>query len=105
VLITGALAAAWLWQPSAVENGSKGAMLIAPSVLGVDDCIAPPDGATAAQGAPARSCTGENGSAAALVESALQRLQPIPPEADVGFPLGYTLTVPLLRLFRAKGND
>jgi len=79
VLITGALAAAWLWQPSAVENGSKGAMLIAPSVLGVDDCIAPPDGATAAQGAPARSCTGENGSAAALVESALQRLQPIPP--------------------------
>lgn len=105
VLITGALAAAWLWQPSAVESGSRGAMLIAPTVRGVDDCIAAPEGATAAQAVPARGCTGENGSAAALVESTLQRLQPTPPKAGVGFPLGYTLTVPLLRLFRAKGND
>jgi len=76
-------------------------MLIAPAIQGVDACIAAPGGSTST---PARGCAGRNGSAAALVESTLRRLQPTPPKAaGNGFALGYTLTVPLLRLFRAEG--
>lgn len=48
-------------------------------------------------------CSGDQGSAAALVESTLQPLQPA---AAAGIPveLGYTLPVPLLKLFRQEAG-
>lgn len=105
VLIAGAIVAAWFGQPVDDTHTSTGAMLIAPAVRGVEDCIARPDSPTPAQKAPMPGCTGQEGSAASLVESALRRLQPDSPKAGTGYPLGYTLTVPLLRLLRAEGND
>ena len=105
VLIAGAIAAAWFGQPVDDTHTATGAMLIAPAVRGVADCIARPDHPTPARQAPLPGCMGQGGSAAALVESTLRRLQPDSPQAGTGFPLGYTLTVPLLRLFRAEGAD
>src|SRR5690606_7330876 len=59
------------------------------------DCVVATD-------ATASGCTGPSGSAAALVEETLKRLQAVAPEA--GYPLGYTLPVPLLQLFKAQGD-
>jgi hypothetical protein len=88
-------------------------MLLAPMFGTFDTCIATPT-ATPSAGAGnaatartqdgartlAETCTGPNGSAAALVESTLSALQP-PERAQGPYPLGYTLAVPLLQLFRA----
>ena len=90
-----------------------GPMLLAPMFGTFDTCIATPT-ATPSAGAGnaatartqdgartlAETCTGPNGSAAALVESTLSALQP-PERAQGPYPLGYTLAVPLLQLFRA----
>ena len=90
-----------------------GPMLLAPMFGTFDTCIATPT-ATPSAGAGnaatartqdgartlAETCTGPNGSAAALVESTLSALQP-PERAQGSYPLGYTLAVPLLQLFRA----
>lgn len=90
-----------------------GPMLLAPMFGTFDTCIATPTAAPSAgagNAATARTqdgartlaetCTGPNGSAAALVESTLSALQP-PERAQGPYPLGYTLAVPLLQLFRA----
>ena len=90
-----------------------GPMLLAPMFGTFDTCIATPtatpsagvgNAATASTQDGARTlaetCTGPNGSAAALVESTLSALQP-PERAQGPYPLGYTLAVPLLQLFRA----
>ena len=90
-----------------------GPMLLAPMFGTFDTCIATPtatpsagvgNAATARTQDGARTlaetCTGPNGSAAALVESTLSALQP-PERAQGPYPLGYTLAVPLLQLFRA----
>lgn len=90
-----------------------GSMLLAPMFGTFDTCIATPtatpsagvgNAATASTQDGARTlaetCTGPNGSAAALVESTLSALQP-PERAQGPYPLGYTLAVPLLQLFRA----
>ena len=79
-------------------------MFLAPMIGVIEPCILLRSADT---GAPesdlAASCTGPQGSAAALVESTLSFLAP-----DKGTPgreLGYTLPVPLLQLFRpADGN-
>ena len=90
-----------------------GPMLLAPMFGTFDTCIATPT-ATPSAGAGnaatartqdgartlAETCTGPNGSAAALVESTLTALQPTE-RAQGPYPLGYTLAVPLLQLFRA----
>ena len=90
-----------------------GPMLLAPMFGTFDTCIATPTATPSAgvgNAATARTqdgtrtlaetCTGPNGSAAALVESTLSALQP-PERAQGPYPLGYTLAVPLLQLFRA----
>ena len=102
------LAAAGLrlhWKPLAGDAArTGGAMLLAPMVGVVDTCIATPE-ANASAGTLAQGCTGKQGSAAALVESTLRQLQPTLPPEGTGYPLGYTLPVPLLQLFKAQGGD
>lgn len=79
-------------------------MLLAPMIGVIDACVAAPAGSTPpGMEDLARSCTGPEGSAAALVESTLSALQPRGSAAGP-YPLGYTLPVPLLQLFRQGGD-
>ena len=78
-------------------------LLLAP-MIGLDICLA--TSAHSTLGAPAnaelaQSCSGPQGSAAALVESTLAALQP-PGSNASGYELGYTLNVPLLTLFKEQ---
>lgn len=83
----------------------SGRLLLAP-MIGLDTCLSPP-----AAGGPfgltdpqlAQSCSGPQGSAAALVESTLRELDAGSRSPD--FELGYTLNVPLLKLFKKQGDD
>ncbi|MDD2714014.1 MAG: hypothetical protein PHU77_13940, partial [Simplicispira sp.] len=112
VLGAGAGGLALLAKHHSAPPQHTGPMLLAPMFGTFDTCIATPAGATASAGNAlaadaqdgsrtlADSCTGPNGSAAALVESTLSALQP-PERAQGPYPLGYTLAVPLLQLFRA----
>lgn len=80
-------------------------MLLAPMVGVIDTCVALPDSAQAPEAdSLEQRCLGAQGSAAALVESTLQQLQPRAPSRG-DHALGYTLPVPLLQLFRAQGED
>ena len=74
-------------------------MLVAPMVGISDTCINVPD--QAASEPPGLNCTGEQGSAAALLEATLAQL-----DASwlKSYSLGYTLPVPLLQLFRQEGE-
>lgn len=80
-----------------------GAMLLAPMVAVVDSCLLlprePAESGDARADSLARSCTGHNGSAAALVESTLTALQP---KTSRTATVGYTLPAPLLQLFRPQ---
>lgn len=81
----------------------QGPMLLAPMIGVIDTCVLTPDGATTPDMPDLRgTCTGPEGSAAALVESTLSELQPRGSggSAPGAYPLGYTLPVPLLQLFR-----
>lgn len=101
------------WQPLVRQEGQgSGAMLLAPMIGVVEPCIALPGHTEPAPAASApgaqrlrEDCTGKTGSAAALVEATLAQLQPLAPPEDSGYPLGYTLPVPLLQLFKAQGQD
>jgi hypothetical protein len=79
----------------------RGPMLLAPMMGVIEPCIR----ADAAGTPPgdladlASTCTGPDGSAAALVESTLETLRPHS-TAPAPYPLGYTLPVPLLHLFK-----
>ena len=77
-------------------------MLLAPMIGVIDRCVMarPP-----LQDLPdmQAACVGPNGSAAALVESTLAALQ-LPGSASSPYPLGYTLPVPLLQLFRSSAH-
>ena len=76
-------------------------MLLAPMIGVIDPCVMARNGAVAqGKSGMQTSCTGPNGSAAALVESTLAALQP-PSNASSPYSLGYTLPVPLLQLFRS----
>lgn len=70
----------------------------------IDTCVLGPQSAAQAPVSLVQRCTEPQGSAAALVESTLAQLQPRG-QASGGFPLGYTLPVPLLQLFRQQEDD
>lgn len=81
-----------------------GTMLLAPMIGVIDPCVMAQNDAVAhALPDMQAACTGPNGSAAALVESTLAALQPAG-SAPSPYPLGYTLPVPLLQLFRSGTN-
>lgn len=81
-------------------------VLLAP-MIGLDTCLSP--SSTPVTSDPndhelAKSCSGPQGSAAALVESTLSELQP-PGSKSARYDLGYTLNVPLLQLFKERDGD
>lgn len=81
-------------------------LLLAP-MIGLDACLWPTAkaaGAAAADRELEQSCSGPNGSAAALVESTLSALQPAGASRS-HYELGYTLNVPLLKLFTERNGD
>jgi len=104
-LAAGAAGVALLYRHTAPSTPDRSRpMLLAPMIGVIDGCVKT-QGAGAAPNLEglARSCSGPEGSAAALVESTLSALQP----HDTGsapYPLGYTLPVPLLQLFRTDAN-
>lgn len=81
-------------------------MLLAP-MMGLDPCLMPSP-ANTVDGAMARSlepaCSGPEGSAAQLLEATLAGLE-TPGTWRQPYELGYTLNVPLLRLFKRAGTD
>lgn len=80
-------------------------LFLAPMIGVIEPCIfAPPPVSGAADEELARSCSGPQGSASALVESTLSALAP-PGARTEGYQIGYTLQVPLLKLFKPSGND
>ena len=81
-----------------------GAMVLAPMIGVIEPCIlALADSNAPSLNAMTTACTAPQGSAAALVESTLKGLEN---GQTTRYPLGYTLPVPLLQLFRqdASGN-
>lgn len=98
VLAAGGAGAHWFRQALPPSPLHHGRMLLAPMVGVIDTCVlqAPPE--------LEQECSGGQGSAAALVEATLEQLQPRKAPHS-GYPLGYTLPVPLLQLFRADGSD
>jgi hypothetical protein len=100
----GAAAVAALWL-AALAYLSPSSLLLAP-MLGLEPCITPASENTvdaAAAAALAPSCEGPQGSGAALVEATLAGLE-TPGQLRHPFELGYTLNVPLLRLFKPEGT-
>jgi len=87
-----------------VVNGTSPRMLLAPMIGVIEPCILAQAPAVGAENEDlARSCTGPEGSAGALVASTLSALAPrAGPRA---YELGYTLPVPLLKLFKPSGSD
>lgn len=88
----------WLREPSR-------RMLIAP-MMGLDACITPtgpPVADARTHEELMRSCSGPQGSAAALVESTLSGLAAKIPASR--YELGYTLNIPLLKLFHEQAGD
>lgn len=103
VLAAGVAGCVLLSRHTPERTPRQGTMLLAPMIGVIDSCVLVQDGATKPDTPDMlATCTGPNGSAAALVESTLSALQrggngdgaPNP------YPLGYTLPVPLLQLFR-----
>jgi hypothetical protein len=81
-------------------------VLLAP-MIGLDTCLSPSGQAGGEARTPqevARSCAGPQGSAAALVESTLSGLQAAG-STSPRYDLGYTLNVPLLKLFKEQDGD
>ena len=81
-----------------------GPLLLAPMMDLIDTCVLDSSATKAARPADlAASCSGPNGSAAALLEATLAPLQP-QGSAAKAYTLGYTLHVPLLQLFRPSAD-
>lgn len=79
-------------------------MLLAPMIGVIDSCVLPQGNAVTQNLAGLNAtCTGPNGSAAALIESTLSAIQPQGKSLGA-YPLGYTLPVPLLQLFRPSAD-
>lgn len=73
-------------------------MLLAPMIGIIEPCIL-----GTGEGVPPQltaACTGAQGSAGGLVESTLNTLEGGPHSKPLPYPLGYTLPIPLLRLFK-----
>lgn len=98
--------ALWHSQFPAIARAA-GPLLLAPMVGVIDSCVWEPS-ASAAPLPPdlQTSCTGPEGSAAALLEATLSALSPLQPQgrAAAAYTLGYTLPVPLLQLFRQSAD-
>lgn len=78
-------------------------MMIAPMIGVIEPCIlAQPLNSTVPESLTAR-CTEPNGSAGALVDATLRDFD-LAPGAPQHYPLGYTLPVPLLQLFKKTGQ-
>lgn len=100
VLVAGIVGHALLSSHIAPRAHKAGPMLLAPMIGVIDSCIVAQHSALTQDLASLQAtCTGPNGSAAALVESTLLALQPRGKSLGA-YPLGYTLPVPLLQLFR-----
>lgn len=95
-----ALVASAIWLRSSPQR-----MLVAP-MMGLDACITPtgkPVGDAQMQKEMDQACGGPEGSAAAMVESTLAGLQKTADSHH--YELGYTLHVPLLKLFHEQAGD
>ena len=104
VLAAGATGLELLSHHSGQHAAQAAPMLLAPMIGAIDTCItAQASAAPPGMAALAQQCQGTEGSAAALVESTLSALQPRGGTPG-GYPLGYTLPVPLLELFRQDAN-
>ena len=93
-----AVAIVWLREPPR-------RLLVAP-MMGLDACITPtgkPTGDAKSTEELAQACSGPQGSAAALVESTLSGLQGTATSGR--YELGYTLNIPLLKLFHEQAGD
>lgn len=90
----------WLLQRHAPSDGPRAdRLLLAPMIGIIEPCVLSPETLPGSMQDLAARCQGPQGSAAALIESTLASLQPkAPPSARED--LGYTLPVPLLRLFQ-----
>lgn len=85
-------------------HGQRAPMLLAPMIGVIEPCIMAQEDAGAPEFDDLRAtCTGPSGSAAKLVESTLTGLQHAAGAAPA-YPLGYTLPVPLLQLFRKSAD-
>lgn len=104
VLIAGWAGCLLLSTRTAEKTRKPGPMLLAPMIGVIDRCVMAKDTVTAQEVPDMQAaCTGPNGSAAALIESTLAELQP-PGSAPGPYPLGYTLPIPLLQLFRQEAD-
>lgn len=74
-------------------------MLIAPMIGVIEPCVLLQTGATAVAPNLTAACERQGGSAGALVESTLRELESHHP-APQAYPVGYTLPIPLLQLFK-----
>ena len=85
-------------------HGQRAPMLLAPMIGVIEPCVMAQEDVGAPEFDDLRAtCTGPNGSAAKLVESTLTGLQRAAGAAPA-YPLGYTLPVPLLQLFRKSAD-
>lgn len=91
--------AGWL-----LHGGQSSRMFLAPMIGVIEPCIFAPADKTAPADDLSHSCTGPRGSAGALVESTLAALAP-PAGRQPAYELGYTLPVPLLKLFKPAAGD
>jgi hypothetical protein len=95
-----------LTQPSLLHlRRESSKLLLAPMIGVIEPCIFAQAPAAGPQDEElGRRCSGPKGSASALVESTLSEL--VPPGSGPGrYELGYTLPVPLLKLFKRAGSD
>lgn len=102
--LSGAIGLAALFQAALLSvRGAPTRLLLAPMIGVIEPCILSADPATAVgDAALAKSCSGPEGSAGALVESTLSALSP--GAVSPNYELGYTLPVPLLKLFKASAS-
>ncbi|HCL87665.1 MAG TPA: hypothetical protein DIC45_14480 [Comamonadaceae bacterium] len=105
----GVLAAgAWgfLWHQRATQpltNRQPAAqMLLAPMIGVMEPCVDQPPGQPGTPSSLTQRCAAPEGSAGALVEATLRQLDGGQPSR---YTLGYTLAVPLLKLFKPSGGD
>jgi len=103
VAISVALTAAGFARAQTWEEQER--LLVAPMIGGLDAClIEPADRATEHDAHMKQDCRAPGGSAGARVEATLEEIGPlISPSSR--YELGYTLNVPLLRLFRRDADQ
>ncbi|RYH17276.1 MAG: hypothetical protein EON54_27950, partial [Alcaligenaceae bacterium] len=102
VVCAGALGAAWVERVADSASSMHG-MMIAPMIGVIEPCILVQPQNSDVPVSLAKRCDGLDGSAGALIDATLQDFSPTPP-ALARYPLGYTLPVPLLQLFKKEGR-